>query len=146
METQARELMERQSERTGDFPQVQQRLRQHLQETEQQLRRIEDCLRQCGESESTFKDTALSAMANLTAMAHAMAGDEILRTRLPTTRSNTTRSPRISRCSPVQARRDRPFRAAHNSRREEEQMASWIDSHFEDVTLQYLAKEERAAA
>jgi ferritin-like metal-binding protein YciE len=33
METQPRELMERQSERTDDFPELQQRLRQHLQET-----------------------------------------------------------------------------------------------------------------
>jgi hypothetical protein len=29
---------------------------------------------------------------------------------------------------------------------EEEQMAAWIDAHVKDVTLQYLAKEERAAA
>jgi prepilin-type processing-associated H-X9-DG protein len=29
---------------------------------------------------------------------------------------------------------------------EEEAMAAWIDGHVEDVTLQYLAKEERTAA
>jgi hypothetical protein len=30
--------------------------------------------------------------------------------------------------------------------REEEEMAAWIDGHVKDFTLQYLAKEERAAA
>lgn len=32
------------------------------------------------------------------------------------------------------------------SLREEEAMAQWVDSHVEGITLQYLAKEEEAAA
>jgi uncharacterized protein DUF892 len=103
METQARELMERQSERTGDFPEVQTKLRRHLEETRLQMQRLEDCLRQCGEAESTFKDTATSAMANLTAMAHTMAGDEILKnlkTASPTMPSKIIKSPPTSHCSP----------------------------------------------
>jgi hypothetical protein len=30
--------------------------------------------------------------------------------------------------------------------REEEEVAAWIDGHVKEVTLQYLAREERAAA
>jgi ferritin-like metal-binding protein YciE len=67
MEIQARELMERQSERTANFPEVKARLSQHLEETRQQPR-LEDCLRQCGETESTIKDTIMSATGNLSAM------------------------------------------------------------------------------
>jgi ferritin-like metal-binding protein YciE len=49
MEVQARELMERQSERLSDYPEVQAKVKQHLAETNQQLGRLEQCLDECGE-------------------------------------------------------------------------------------------------
>jgi ferritin-like metal-binding protein YciE len=146
MENQARELLERQSERTGDFPEVQAKLRHHLQETHQQLQRLKECLRECGESESTLKDTALSALANLTATAHAAAGDEILKN---TFANNAFENYEIAAYKSLLALCER---AGVNARetlqtclREEEEMAAWIDAHVKDVTLQYLANEERAA-
>jgi ferritin-like metal-binding protein YciE len=48
-------------------------------ETKEQLRRLEQCLEACGESTSSIKDTTQSMAANLQAMAHSMAGDEILK-------------------------------------------------------------------
>lgn len=145
MENQARELLERQSERTGDFPEVQARLR--LKETHEQLRRLKECLRECGESESTLKDTALSALANLAAMAHAAAADEFLKN---TFASNAFENYEIAAYKSLLTLCER---AGVNAREalqaclhEEEEMAAWIDAHVKDVTLQYLAKEERAAA
>src|SRR5947199_1875355 len=79
MEVQARELMERQSERLDEYPEVKTKLAAHLQETNEQLKRLERCLESCGESTSTLKDTAQSVLANMQAMAHATAGDEILK-------------------------------------------------------------------
>ena len=74
---QARELMERQSERLDDYPELKAKVAAHLQETNQQLKRLEQCLEACGESTSSVKDTAQSVAANTMAMAHSMAGDEI---------------------------------------------------------------------
>jgi ferritin-like metal-binding protein YciE len=71
--------MERQSERLGDYPDVQAKVKEHLAETNEQLKRLEQCLEACGETSSTLKDTVQSAMANTMAMANAMAGDEILK-------------------------------------------------------------------
>src|SRR5215470_15703808 len=79
MEVQARELTQRQCERLVEYPAVQARLRQHLAETVQQLHRLEKCLDVCGEKASVIKDTIMSAFANLTAMGHAAADDEILK-------------------------------------------------------------------
>src|ERR1700754_5216342 len=79
METQARELMERQSERLDDYPEVKAKVTAHLGETNEQLKRLEQCLEACGESTSSLKDTAQSVMANAMAMAHSMAGDGILK-------------------------------------------------------------------
>ncbi len=147
METQARELMERQSERTADFPEVQSKLRRHLTETNEQLRRLEQCLRECGESESSMKDTALSAMGNLTAMAHGMAGDEILKNTFANNAFENyeiaTYKSLLALCRQAGVDLSQSLEA---SLREEQEMASWIDSHVEEVTLQYLAKEERKAA
>src|SRR3978361_961787 len=75
MEIQARELMERQSERLTDYPEVKNRLASHLRETEGQLKRLEQCLSSLGESNSSIKDTAQSFMANMMAIAHTDAND-----------------------------------------------------------------------
>jgi ferritin-like metal-binding protein YciE len=79
METQARELLERQSERLDEYPDLKAKLSSHLQETNEQLQRLEQCLESCGESTSSLKDTATSVVANLQAMGHAIADDEVLK-------------------------------------------------------------------
>ena len=79
MEVQAREILERQSERLTDYPEVQTRAKEHLVETKEQIRRLEQCLQECGESSSTLKDTAQSDMGNMLAATHSLAGDEILK-------------------------------------------------------------------
>ena len=44
MEIQARELMERQSERMDEYPEVKAKVSAHLRETNEQLNRLERCL------------------------------------------------------------------------------------------------------
>jgi ferritin-like metal-binding protein YciE len=148
METQARELMERQSERLDDYPEVKAKVTAHLGETNEQLKRLEQCLEACGESTSSLKDTAQSVMANAMAMAHSMAGDEILKN---TFANNAFENFEIAAyksllalCGPAGSENARPDLQA--SLREEEQMAKWIDANVEKVTLAYLNREVRAAA
>ncbi|MBW0003865.1 MAG: ferritin-like domain-containing protein [Hyphomicrobiales bacterium] len=145
MEVQARELMERQSERMSDYPQVQTRVRQHLDETNGQIKRLEECLDACGESTSTIKDTAMSAIGNLAAMAHAAAGDEILKNTFANEAFEhyeiAAYKSLLTLCDKAGVRMAaEPLR---QSLREEEQMADWIDVHIEEVTLDYLANAER---
>lgn len=146
IEVQARELMERQSGWFAEFPDMEVRARQHLGETEMQLRRLENCLDAAGESTSVLKDTALSAVANLTATVHAMAGDEILKN---TFANGAFENYEIAAYKSLLALCDRAgFGSAaeplKESLREEERMAQWIDGHIEDVTLIFLAKAESA--
>jgi ferritin-like metal-binding protein YciE len=147
MESQAQELMERQIERTDEYPEVQSRLREHLDETHQQIARLEDCLRLCGESASTLKDTATSLMANAHVMMNAMAGDEILKNTLANSAFErfeiAAYKSMLALCQEAGVDLAAPLK---QSLREEEQMAQWIDSHVEGITLQYLAKEEEAVA
>ena len=148
MEIQARELMERQSERMDEYPEVKAKLQTHLQETNEQLRRLEQCLSACGESNSSLKDTAQSALANLTAMGHAMSGDEILKN---TFANNAFENFEIAAyksllalCGAAGVEEARA--PLEQSLREEERMAEWIDSNVEKVTLEFVQHEQRQAA
>jgi ferritin-like metal-binding protein YciE len=148
MEVQARELMERQSERLDDYPNVKSRVRQHLDETNTQIQRIERCLDALGESASTMKDTAMSFVANVAAMGHATAGDEILKN---TFANEAFEHYEIAAYKSLLTLADRAGATAaagelRQSLSEEERMAQWIDDNIAEVTLSYLAKEERQAA
>jgi ferritin-like metal-binding protein YciE len=146
METQARELMERQSERLTDYPEVQAKVRSHLEETKNQLSRLEQCLGACGETTSSLKDTAQSVMGNLMAASHTLADDEILKN---TFANNAFENFEIAAyksllalCGPAGA--ESAPALLEQSLREEEAMAEWIESNVEKVTLQYLDKQAAA--
>jgi ferritin-like metal-binding protein YciE len=148
MEVQARELMERQSERLGDYPDVQSHVKQHLAETNEQLKRLEQCLEACGETSSTIKDTAQSAMANTMAMAHAMAGDEILKNTFANNAFEhfeiAAYKSLLALCGLAGQDSARPLLEANL--KEEERMAAWIDANVGKVTQDYVAAEQRKAA
>jgi ferritin-like metal-binding protein YciE len=148
MERQAQELMERQSERSGDYPEVQAKLRQHLAETKTQQTRLEECLKACGESPSTLKDAALAFVANVAALGHAVAPDEIIKNALA---NNAFEHYEIAAYKSLLALAEpagmsSQVAALRASLAEEEQMAAWADKSVATVTLAYLAKSRSAAA
>ncbi len=147
MEVQARELLQRQCERLGDYPAVQAKLRQHLAETIQQLRRLEKCLDACGETASALKDTLMSALANLTAIGHAAADDEILKNTFANAAFEhyeiAAYKSLLVLCEQAgMAGLQEPLR---ESLAEEQRMAAWLNDHVEEVTLSYLAKKSAGA-
>jgi ferritin-like metal-binding protein YciE len=148
METQARELMERQSERLTDYPEVQARTKIHLRETEEQLKRLEQCLSSMGETTSTIKDTAQSFMGNMMALGHSMAGDEILKNTFANNAFEhfeiAAYKSLLTLCGPAGA--DSARLLLETSLKEEEAMAAWVDQNVAKVTMDYVNKEQRAAA
>jgi ferritin-like metal-binding protein YciE len=140
MEVQARELMERQSDRTTDYPNVQMMLKKHLTETMDQISRLERCLIACGEDASPLKDTAQSLLANMTAMFHAAADDEILKN---TFANNAFENFEIAAYKSLivlaeAAGRGADVQALQMSLAEEQRMAQWVDENVEKVTTAYL--------
>jgi ferritin-like metal-binding protein YciE len=147
MERQAQEMLERQAERMGDYPELKQKAHEHLLETREQMQRLETCLEQLGSSPSKLKDAALALGANMAAMGHAMAGDEVLKNAFA---SNALEHFEIAAYKSLLTMADRAGIAMRSvlerSLREEERMAEWVDKHVETLTLEYMQKEERAAA
>src|SRR3954452_1582565 len=144
METQARELMERQSERLTDYPDVKARVQTHLGETEGQMKRLEQCLSSFGESTSTIKDTAQSLMGNMMAMGHSVAGDEILKNIFANKAFEHYEigayKSLLPLCGPAGA--DSARTPLEQSLKEEEEMAAWVDQNVQKVTMAYLDKEQ----
>jgi ferritin-like metal-binding protein YciE len=142
MEMQARELMERQIDRTQDYPELRTRLQQHLVETTSQLERLESVLKEMGESSSTLKDTALSMMGNFSAMMHAASSDEIIKNMLANNMFENfeigTYKSLIAMCGRVGTPQAETL--LRSSLTEEENMARWVDEHIEPVTLAFLAR------
>jgi ferritin-like metal-binding protein YciE len=60
LENQALELMNRQVERIENYPDVKAKLQQHIQETPEQIARLERILESLGESRPVLKDHARS--------------------------------------------------------------------------------------
>lgn len=140
METQAREMMERQSERLDEYPDVKARVTAHLDETETQLKRLDECLASVGESSSTLKDTTQSLMGNMAALAHTVMPDEILKN---TFANNAFEHFEIAAYKSLLSLADLAGMSAAKpllqaSLKEEEAMAAWIDQNIDNVTRSYV--------
>ncbi|HEY8564873.1 MAG TPA: ferritin-like domain-containing protein [Beijerinckiaceae bacterium] len=79
LEKQAEQMLERQIERYEHYPEMQQVLRQHHQETLRQIEQLETILHSHGEDRSLFKDAVTQTVGNLGALIHSLADDEILK-------------------------------------------------------------------
>jgi ferritin-like metal-binding protein YciE len=148
MERNAQEMLERPVERLDDYPKLKSQLSSHLEETRVQLSRLEKCLSDCASSPSTVKDTIQSLGANMAAVGHAMADDEVLKN---TFANSALEHYEIAAYKSLLAMADAagiPNSKAvlGQSLGEEQRMAKWVDDHVEPVTLAFLRKEQRSAA
>jgi ferritin-like metal-binding protein YciE len=142
VENQAVELLERQVGRLENYPEMSARMRQHIEESKEQARRIEELLSGLGTSHSSFKDMVTSFMGNIAAMGHATASDEVLKNTLAnyafehyeiaTYRALLTMA---DACGHRQAET-----ALRQSLKEEEEMAQWIGDHLAPTVQRYLQR------
>lgn len=79
LEMQALQIMERQVERLKNYPEMEDALRRHIQETHGQRDRLEEALQALGDGPSTIKEGILGFVGNVMALGHTPAQDEILK-------------------------------------------------------------------
>lgn len=144
VENQAVELLSRQVERLENYPEMEARMRQHIEESRVQARRLEELLSSLGTSHSLLKDTALSLAGNMAALMHTVAPDEVVKNtfanyafehfEIASYKSLLTLSDAVGRGSDQTALKQ--------SLSEELDMAQWIDQHLADTTLRYLQRSQ----
>jgi ferritin-like metal-binding protein YciE len=147
LETEALQIMNRQVERLDRYPEMEQRLRQHIRETEGQQRRIEEALHALGEDRSLLKEAVMSFVGNLAALAHIPAGDEILKN---TFANHAFENYEIAAYKSLiaitgAAGESRFVPGFEQSLREEEAMARFISENVDAITRKHLAFEEQGA-
>lgn len=142
VENQAIELLERQIGRLENYPAMVDRMRQHLQESREQARRLEDLLSQLGTSESSMKDTMMSFMGNMMAIGHTAAPDEVIKN---TMANYAFEHYEIAAYKSLLTLADITAHSAgtgalKQSLSEEEAMAHWIDQHIDETTRKYVVR------
>ncbi|WP_239025059.1 ferritin-like domain-containing protein [Rhodoligotrophos defluvii] len=147
VENEAVSLINRQLERLENYPEATERLQQHLSETHAQIDRLEAILDSIGDSPSMAKDTVAKLMANMAALGHTMAGDEILKNtfanyafenyEIAAYKSLITIAEAGGFTSAVPA--------LQQTLQEEEAMADWINKHIAGTTTRFLTLKQSGA-
>jgi ferritin-like metal-binding protein YciE len=145
VEKQALQLIERQLERVRSYPDVAMRLRQHLDETKVQEERLDSLLQGMNESSSMLKDMAMQFTANMGAMAHAAASDEILKNSFANLAFENFEiaSYKSAIAMAEMGGFNDATRVLQQSLREEEDTAAWFKANIETITRQYLELKAR---
>jgi ferritin-like metal-binding protein YciE len=126
MEKQAEELLLTQAGRIENYPEMKRRLAEHLGETRDQVRRLEECIERRGGSKSAINDATARLVAFAQSIAGLFAGDEVVKAPSPITRLSTWKSPyRILIAAADQLGDQITARACEDNLLEEEAMATW---------------------
>lgn len=148
MENEALGIMKPQLKRIENYPQVAERLDQHIRETEGQLQRLGDLLDGIGEANSALKDTALSVMGTMAALGHALAGDEILKSSFANFAFENFEIAAYNSLLVLTEAGTFPQAAQvlRQNLAEEEAMAEWLRQNLAGVTRRYVELSEAGAA
>src|ERR1700710_386399 len=136
VEQQAISLLSRQVERLENYPEMEARMRQHIQESEQQAARLEELLGSHGTSHSAIKDVVTSIGGKLPPLAHTGAPRPGLKNTLANVASehfgSATYKSLLTMADVVGV--SGAASLLSQSLNEEVQMAQWIDEHLADTT------------
>ena len=144
VENQAVELLERQVGRLENYPEMEQRMRLHIEESREQAKRIEELLAQFDTSHSTFKDTVMSLVGNMAALGHSVAPDEVVKNTLA---NFAFEHYEIAGYMTLLTLADvvghsQGTAALRMSLQEEQQMASWIADNMDATTRRFVQRSE----
>src|SRR5688500_7258146 len=140
LEHPATQLLKRQLDRYERYPEVSQKLQQHLRETEQQSARLEELMHGMGTDRSVLKDWATSIMGNLAAIGHTIMPDEILKNHFA---NHAFENFEIASYESLIAMAEATGNSGHVSAlrqtlSEEERMATWLRENTPAITLKYM--------
>jgi ferritin-like metal-binding protein YciE len=147
MEKQAETMLHGMEERIEHYPSLRKRLAQHLKETQHQAQRLDDALGRLGTSSSALKDTAASMTTMLQNLMTSMAGDEVMKGVLAgyTFEHYEIGSYRILIAAAETLGDKNTARICRENLREEEDMAQWLSRNIDQITAEYLEREERGS-
>jgi ferritin-like metal-binding protein YciE len=144
MENEALSIMKPQLSRIENYPEVAAKLDQHIRETEGQIQRLEDILRQLGEDHSTLKDIGGSIMGTMAAMGHTVAPDEILKNSFANFAFENFEIAAYKSLLTIAELGGFPYAISglEANLAEEQAMANWLDANLRAVTVKFASLRE----
>ena len=143
MEMEAREMLDKQAKRLKNYPEMQARVQQHVQETESQAQRLQECIERLDGGSSMMKDVSGKLMGAVGALMTSMASDEVVKNviadfafenfEIASYRSLIRAAETAGDMHTAQVCRD--------ILREEEDMAAFVDEQIPVVTKTFLERD-----
>ncbi|WP_169196897.1 ferritin-like domain-containing protein [Devosia sp. MC1541] len=145
MEHEALAIMEPQVASIKNYPEVAQRLQQHLEETKGQILRLESLLERAGAQKSALKDIAMGAGGTIAALGHKLAPDEIVKNSFANFAfEHYEIAAYKSLIALARAQNDSdPVATLTTTLDEEIAMSEWLDYNVEPLTLQFATLREQ---
>jgi ferritin-like metal-binding protein YciE len=144
MEQQADTMLTSMAQRIENYPDVRAKIEQHIAETREQAKMLEQCIRRRGGDTSTVKDLAAKFVAMGQGLSGMFVGDEIVKGAMA---SYTFEHMEIAsyKCliATAEAVGDAETAAVcQRILRQEQDMAEWLSENLAPVTVKYLHREE----
>jgi ferritin-like metal-binding protein YciE len=145
MEEQAEQMLEAQSSRIENYPELAARIEQHFRETQSQRQRLEACLERRGTTASGIKDMGGRFTAMMQGIGGSMAPDEVTKGAMASYAFEhfEIASYKCIIAAAEQAGDAETARVCEEILQEEHAMASWLGDQLPQVTRTFL---QRAAA
>lgn len=144
MEEQAETMLKAQASRLENYPELKQRIERHIGETQNQAKRIEQCIERLGDGgTSAVKDAGGKMMAMMQGMGGMFAGDEVVKGAMAGYAFEHFEAGAYSALigAAEEAGDQQTAQVCRDILREEEDMGDWLKQHLPGVTKQFLARE-----
>jgi len=143
MENQAIEILEKQASRLEHYPELEAKVRQHLEESRRQAERVEQALERLGADTSAFKTGLGKITGTVQQLTGLFASDEVMKSAIAdyAFEHYEIACYRILIATAEEAGEPEVGRLLEQNLREEEAMADWLGQRLGDVTRQYLRRE-----
>ncbi|MCA1772335.1 MAG: ferritin-like domain-containing protein [Halomonas sp.] len=144
MEKQAEKMLKAQASRLEHYPQLEQRIVKHIEETKRQVEKLEHCMGLLGTDASTIKDLGAQMTAFGQAIGGMMAEDEVVKAGIASYAFENFEIASYKAIIKAADMASQPeiSQVCNEILQEEVAMAEWLSQHLDDVTHQYLLRED----
>lgn len=134
--------------RIENYPELKDRIEQHIRETQRHAELVRSCLERRGESTSAVKDTGATTLGLGQALSGLFVGDEVMKGVLASSAFEAMEitSYRILISTAQRVGDKETARVCEQILRDEEVMADWLNQHAIGLSEQYLSREESGAS
>lgn len=143
MEEQSATMMRKLSDRLEHYPELRGRIQRHIEETEQQAKRLEGCLKSHGSKGSAVKDIAGKITATIQGFSGIAVEDEVVKGHLAhyVFEQYEMASYRILIATAETVGDEETRRVCETNLREEEEMAAWLADNLPATVQKYLQRD-----